>query len=134
MTESKKIFKLTPFKATEHAIQKDCVTWLRTNGFLTINTDVMTALGHIPDNARRIRFISHYKQIGYTKGQPDLVAVDKSGRLPPLFIEFKNDDGRLSAEQKQLQATLEQAGYRFLIVRNWREMAATITSFYQPEQ
>lgn len=130
MTESKKIFKLQPFKVTEHQRQIEIVQWLRANGFLVFCMDVMTALSKMPTQAARMAFIKHYKAMGYTKGQPDLVAIKKDGTLPPIFFEVKTDEGRLSPEQKEIAAELsgDEMSVLFKVVRHWTELPEYIYS------
>ena len=130
MTQS---FKLKPFKITEHQRQIEIVSWLRANGFLVFCLDVMTALSKMPTQAARMAFIKHYKAMGYTKGQPDLVAIKKDGTLPPIFFEVKTDEGRLSPEQKEIAAELSSdENVLYAVIRHWTELAKYISGLYHP--
>ena len=105
-------------KSSEHVLQKQVVGYLRSQGFLTIGTDVMSGLMFLgnPKNPRvrknRYTYINHHKGLGYTSGQPDLVILLPEGKT--LLVEFKNgDEYDQSAEQCYFEtlASLRQHNY-----------------------
>lgn len=102
---------------TEHVLQAQIVTVLRRNGFITMDSDVMSALRYLPViDTRRILFINQHKNMGYAKGQPDLVVIMPQGKV--LFVELKNGKtGRQSPEQKQFAARLAEMGHKYEV---WR--------------
>jgi len=65
-----------------------------------------------------------YKSAG-RKGQPDLVAVLDSSRLP-MFIECKTGDGKPSAEQLLFHNSLRARGYEVLVIRDVSELKAYV--------
>lgn len=105
---------------SEHAFQFAVVRSLKATGFLLWNTDVMDALKFFKTkDPMRFAFISHHKNMGYTKGQSDLVVV-KKGRF--WAVELKTEDGRQSKEQKQFQAECEKQGISYVIIRNFVDL------------
>lgn len=101
---------------------------LRSAGFITFGTDVMDGLkfcGH--RETTRIAFISHHKQMGYMKGQPDLVAISPCGAV--TFIEFKTSNGKQSPEQKAMQAKITSMGLEYLMWNSWRQVKEFISNF-----
>lgn len=55
------------------------------------------------------------KATGVTAGETDLRAYGAAGRL--LLVEYKNAEGRLSAEQKERHALLRALGYRVEVIK-----------------
>ncbi|MBX4941159.1 VRR-NUC domain-containing protein [Rhizobium binae] len=55
------------------------------------------------------------KATGIAAGDPDLRLYGQNGSL--LLIEFKNAEGRLSADQKERHALLRALGYRIEVVK-----------------
>lgn len=105
---------------SEHSFQFAVVRMLKLSGFLFWNTDVMDALKFFkPNDPRRFAFISHHKNMGYTKGQSDLVVV-KNGRF--WAVELKTEEGRQSKEQKLFQAECEKHGIQYVIIRNFVDL------------
>lgn len=105
---------------SEHNFQKVVVQYLRAHEFLVINSDVMDGLKFLAnDTNKRMCFISEHKQRGYTKGQPDIIAVSKDG---VWFIELKTESGRQSPEQKQWQQVLTAWGHNYIVVRSIQEL------------
>lgn len=127
------VFKLKPYTIKEHAIQESIVSALRASGFITICTDVMTGLGqqkNKDDQSKRIRFIKHYQSLGYTNGQPDLIAI-KSG-YPVLLIEVKTIDGKQSESQKEFEKRINDfndADCVYAVIRNADELFDLIRPF-----
>lgn len=105
---------------SEHTFQYGVVRALQMSGFIVWNTDVMDALkffGH--KDAMRFAYIRHHKNMGYTKGQSDLV-VAKNGQF--WAIELKTPKGKQSKEQKQFQAICEFNGIQYIIIRNYTDL------------
>ncbi|MBR1778134.1 MAG: hypothetical protein IJ752_06085 [Alphaproteobacteria bacterium] len=103
---------------TEHAAQKAVVSLLRLRGAVIIGADVMDGLKFFTNaDNRRFQFIQHHKEMGYTKGQPDLIFIF-SGRV--YFVEMKTAAGRQSPEQKEIQRQIEAQGQAYLV---WRSVS-----------
>lgn len=95
-------------KATEAGEQIAFIQWARNNGILAL---------HIPNGEYRDkRTASRLKLMGVVAGVPDVF-------VPALhaFIEFKSEKGRLSAAQREMISTLEQAGYQVALCRSAQE-------------
>lgn len=107
--------KLKMQEKSEHTIQKEIVSYLRSKGYYTIGTDVMSGLGFLGNNqGKRIAFINHHKGIGYTKGQPDFVAIKGSDIY---FIECKDHKGTRTKEQKEIAEILQKQGLNYILAR-----------------
>ena len=106
------------FAAKEHDIQKGVVRLLRMAGAVVIGADVMDGLKFVASytDQRRFAFIKHHKEMGWTKGQPDLIFI-RDGRV--FFVEMKTGTGRQSPEQKEFQRQIEAAGQEYLV---WRSL------------
>ena len=104
----------------EHDIQKQIVEYLHINGWTTICTDMMIALKFIGNNQQnRMRFINYAKKQGYTKGQPDIIAVKSS---ETLFLEVKQPKCYPTQQQKEIGALLPN----YHIVRNLEDIECII--------
>jgi len=103
-------------KASEHEFQKNIVKHLKSNGYITICSDMMIALKFIGNNQHnRIRFINYAKSQGYTKGQFDIIAT-KGERV--LFLELKVATGKLTPEQEYFQSTVKNS----YVIRNIEDL------------
>lgn len=101
----------------EHEIQKVIVQTMRANGYFTINTDVFFGLRFLGNNmVKRSSFINQMKSLGAIPGTPDMIFLKKD---EVLFVELKNDRGRLSDIQKEVIATLTNMGFN---VQVWRSL------------
>lgn len=101
----------------EHNLQKAIHECLDFNGIMHIQTDVMDGLKFCKTLQTRMAFINHHKQMGYIKGQSDIIII-----LPSkvVFVEIKNGKaGRQSAEQKAFQKMVEELGHEYMI---WRDI------------
>ena len=104
-----------PVKQTEHSIQKSIRLWLISQGYEVIKLTTMRQYG--------------------SAGWPDLMVLDKWPR-PPLFLEIKTQDGKVTPLQAQRIKTLRDRGYPVfvarslssakLIVEAWREFKLEI--------
>lgn len=102
---------------SEHDLQKQIIAYLRLRKFLCFETDVMDGLKFFsPKDSRRFAFIKHHNDMGYIKGQPDLIILLPIGNA--LFVEVKTAKGRQSDEQKEFQRRVESLGFNYLIWRS----------------
>jgi hypothetical protein len=102
----------------EHQLQYAIHYTLNKFRILHFETDIMDGLKFCKDQKTRFAFIGHHKNMGYIKGQPDLV-VCKGGKI--YFVELKTKDGRQSPEQKAFQNLAEIEGIPYLIWRNLQD-------------
>lgn len=111
------------FKEKEKNIQKDIVEFLRFKKFYVINCDPMFALSYMQSDNLRIPFICEMKRKGWTKGQPDIIAISPNGKV--IFAELKTQTGRLSEEQKDFQKLCASIGLDYYV---WRSLDDCINS------
>ena len=101
----------------EHEIQKVIVQTMRANGYFTINTDVFFGLRFLGNNmTKRSSFINQMMSLLAIPGTQDMICLIKD---EVLFVELKNDRGKLSSIQKEVIATLTEMGFN---VQVWRSL------------
>ena len=116
---------------TEHALQYNIVRALKAARFIMLDTDVMDALKFFGQkNMARFAYISHHKNMGYTKGQSDLI-VGKAGKF--YAIELKTKLGRQSPEQRQFQEMCMQNGLDYRIIRSIADVESFIAQVKSEE-
>lgn len=109
----------------EHTLQKNVVSYLRTKGYITINTDMMIGLKFLKSQPQRIGFISNCKALGYSVGQFDLVVITQHRGV--WFLELKNGKkGTLSKEQKELAKLVQDWGYNYAVIREFEDIVAIL--------
>lgn len=112
---------------SEHDLQKQIIAYLRLRKFLCFETDVMDGLKFFsPKDSRRFAFIKHHNDMGYIKGQPDLIILLPIGNV--LFVEVKTSKGRQSPEQKAFQERVESLGFNYVIWRSVEDAEKFINS------
>lgn len=101
----------------EHNLQHQIHAYLVAVKVLHFETDVMSGLQFFSHtDYRRFAFIKHHKNMGYMKGQPDLIIL-YGGNV--YFVELKTTKGKQSKEQKELATLMKEQGYTYLI---WRSL------------
>ena len=111
---------------SENDLQVQVVNLLRKHNYIPIQTDAVgPALHFIPTIEGRIRFTQWSKARGWSKGNPDLVVVHRTG---VFFIELKAPTGRLSPEQKVWRDRLIAEGYNYFCWRTIEECQEFIIS------
>lgn len=101
----------------EHGEQKAIVEYLRLKKILVIQTDVMSGLQFFSHkDSRRFTFIAHHKNMGYEKGQSDLILIIP---VKTIFVEVKTLKGYQSASQIKFQKNVESLGHDYFI---WRSL------------
>lgn len=98
---------------TEQQLQVLCFTWHwnarpQERGLLYMNHN----------NPRDAKHGAQLKVMGMVKGVADMTYLSKGG---PVFLEFKTEKGKQSPAQKDWQALVENAGYRYCVVRSFEE-------------
>jgi hypothetical protein len=76
-------------------------------------------LFHVNNKARNAIEGNRFKAMGVIPGVSDLIYLKPGGK--PLFIELKTETGSQSGPQKDWQAAIEVAGYRYIICRSLAE-------------
>lgn len=75
--------------------------------------------------------LAQIKQMGYTKGTPDLFVFEKTRNpyIRGLFIEMKSSNGVQSAEQKEWAKMAEDRGYWYEVCFSAEEAIGVIRSY-----
>jgi hypothetical protein len=63
------------------------------------------------------------KAMGVVAGVADMMYLSDAGLIA---LEFKTPTGRQSPAQKEWQAVIESAGYRYVIIRTFEEFKQTL--------
>lgn len=103
----------------EHLLQQQIIQYLHMFNIFVFETDVMDGLKFLNTEKQRLAFINYHKQLGYVKGQPDLVAV-MNGKV--VFIELKTDKGRQSKEQKEVEQEIKNRGVDYIIIKSLEDL------------
>lgn len=103
---------------TEQQLQAHCFTWHWNN---RPNERGLLYMNH--NNPRDARHGMQLKAMGLVAGVSDMTYLSKSG---VIFLEFKTPDGKQTARQKEWQSTVEQAGYRYTIVRSFEDFTKSL--------
>lgn len=108
-------------KQPEHILQKQIVGYLRGQGILTVDTDVMSGLMFLGNNQRvRCGFINHHKRMGYTVGQADLVLLLDDGET--LLVELKDgNNNKQSSDQKFFETMARKRGHNYVVWRRFED-------------
>lgn len=82
-------------------------------------TDVMDGLKFLNNQQSRLAYIQHHKNMGYVKGQPDLVAILNN---KVVFIELKTQKGKQSKEQKEVEKEIKNRGVDYIVIRSLEDL------------
>lgn len=110
---------------TEHSTQVRVVQFMR-----TFYPDVL--LCAIPNGANvnpvnRVRLVKE----GLLAGMPDLMILEPRNGFAGMFIEFKKENGVMSAEQEKLIAALTQRNYFCIVSRHHLTAIKMIEDYLQ---
>lgn len=109
----------------EHRTQCACVRWFRLQ-----YPQFATLLFAIPNGgARNAVTGARLKAEGVVAGAADLFLAVPGGGYHGLFIEMKTENGTQSTAQKEFQAEVTRAGYRYEVVRSFDGFIETINSY-----
>lgn len=111
----------TAFPTDEATIHRSIRQWL---GVVLPEAMVI----HIPNEGKRSESEgARQKALGLTPGMPDLMILMPGERT--IFLEVKNQSGRLRPEQKAVCAELERMRYPVAVVRSIEEARAALRGF-----
>lgn len=109
-------------KRPEEVLQAEIIRWYRSQYpkphpmyYLLVSND---------NNAISAQQGMKAKAQGRVAGVADLTFYKPGGQ--PILIELKTETGRQSADQKQWQKAVENAGYSYVIVRSLEEFKKII--------
>ncbi len=109
---------------TEQKIQIACVRWFRLQyaPFASLLVNNRNTSNSAAEGAK-------HKAMGSVAGVADMVLYLPNKKNHLLFIEFKTETGRQSAEQKRWQKEVEDQGYLYHIVRSFDDFVLLVTNY-----
>lgn len=88
----------------------------------------------IPNGGTRDKIeAAHLKKQGVKRGVPDLFLPVAHGAYYGLFIEMKREGGRVSPEQKEWIARLNENGYRAVVCFGFEKAREEIEAYLRGE-
>lgn len=97
----------------EDAIQRAVIWWCR-------NREIFRLAFHVNNEGKKtVRQAGLDKARGILAGIPDICIPIRGGRT--IWLELKNETGRLSAAQKEMHEHLEQRGHRVYVAHGFDE-------------
>lgn len=109
---------------SEEKIQHDCIMW-----FDKKYPEYRLLLVHHYNNPRSAAQGAKLKGLGLKKGIPDLVLYIPNKNYSGLFIEMKNDKGRLQPQQVRYSELLPKMGYKWELCRSLEKFQEIITNY-----
>jgi len=110
---------------SESSIQCNYLKWLNFQ-----HPEIFEVTSSFPNGGvRDPRYGARLKREGMKKGFPDLGIFSPRGQYHGMFIEFKNEKGRVSPEQKEILYKLQAKGYLCVICKSIEE-AINLTNEY----
>lgn len=87
-------------------------------------------LYHIPNGGKRNKAeAARFKSMGVKAGVPDLHLPVARGRYHSLYIELKAANGRVSENQTEWLAALNQQGNKAVVCYGWEQAAQAIKDY-----
>lgn len=109
----------------ESHLQRNCFTWFRLQ-----YPRLRLLLFAVPNGGfRNKKEAGIMKAEGVTAGVADVILLMPSGGFASLCVEFKTEDGRQRATQKEWQTAAEGAGNKYVIVRSFDEFKEQIEKY-----
>ena len=112
----------------ESELQRSCFYWFRLQ-----YAHLGKLFFAVPNGgARNKREAAIMKQEGVTAGVADAILLAPSGGYASLCVEFKTEDGRQQATQKEWQRAAEAAGNKYVIVRTFDDFRRQVEAYLKP--
>lgn len=106
---------------TEYIHQKAVFEWSQQKHIREAYPD-LELLHHIKNETTGgAKQVAIDRKNGVRKGVPDLSLPVPRGQYHGLYIEMKNETGRVSKEQKWWGDKLEKKGFKFNVCHGWKE-------------
>lgn len=113
--------------ATEDQIHRAVAEWVVLN---EARWPALKLMFHAPNGgSRHPAEAAKFKAMLVRKGVPDLMLPVARGRRIGLAIELKSEKGRISEEQSEFMARLEQAGWLCCVCRAPEEAIGRIAGY-----
>jgi hypothetical protein len=128
---------------SEDSIQIEFMNWC--NWLAKFHNDRWYLVHHIPNGGNRNpKEARKFKMMGVTAGIPDVFipfmrAHSINGKITEdsiycgMYIEFKNEKGRLSKEQKNIIPLLEDEGFKVVVCRSAKEAVREVEKYMGEE-
>ena len=100
---------------TEGKIQQECLVWFRNNYSLKHHTPRLI-MASVPNEGKNAIEQMRKKQMGMLSGVADTFVMFPNGKL--VWIEFKDDKGKQSENQKAFEQDVKALGFSYHIVRS----------------
>ena len=109
----------------ESRIQQACIRWFRLQ-----YPKLALVMFSVPNGGARRRIEGAImKAEGVTRGVADLLLLYPSKHYHGLAIEMKTQKGRQQPSQKIWQRAVEDAGYKYIIVRSIEEFIDAVNGY-----
>lgn len=106
----------------EHKLQTSCIKWydMQFSQFKPL-------LFAIPNGGHRHKAVAgKMKAEGVRSGVADLLLLVPTEQHRGTFIEMKIDGGRQQDTQKLFQKSVEQVGYRYVVIKSFDDFRALV--------
>ena len=108
----------------EDNLQQMCVQWFRLQYPDRI-------IFHVPNGAKRTRFQgARLRNIGLTKGIPDLCVPEPMSPFNGMFIELKAPKNKPTAEQAEMLTRLSLRGYKTTWCNSFEDFKFKIENYF----
>lgn len=113
----------------ESRIQQSCVWWFRHQ-----YAPLSRLLFAVPNGGRRDAVTGAIlKAEGVVAGVADLILLFPSSGYHGLCIEMKTRRGQQRDTQKEWQAAVEKAGYKYIVCRSLEQFMGEVRSYLLPQ-
>lgn len=114
-------------KSTESIEQQTLIQWAKMQTAVYPELDL---LYHIPNGGKRnIATATRLKKEGVKAGVPDLCLPVPRGKWHGLYIEMKEQNGKVSKNQEWWIKKLQEQGYYVAVCYGWEEAKETILKY-----
>jgi hypothetical protein len=111
---------------SEYVVQVQLIRWLRWK----YNDEILFTIA--PQGMKlSIGVAKKLKEMGYSKGTPDLMIFEPRGKYHGFFLELKTEQGSLMKEQKKWLQELQARGYKTDIAYGFDEAQKKIETYFK---
>lgn len=107
---------------SESKIQQECYQWYH-NKFCLKNHSPKMCIFSVPNEGSNAREQMYKKSLGMRSGVSDMIVL-KPNKV--LFIEFKDEKGKQSDNQKEFEKTVSDLGFEYHVVRSLDEFKLVV--------
>ena len=107
---------------SENKIQQECYQWFN-NNYCLKNHNPRMCIFSVPNEGSNPREQMYKKSLGMRSGVSDMIVL-KPNKV--LFIEFKDEKGKQSDNQKVFEKTVSDLGFEYHVVRSFEEFKLAV--------